>query len=77
MSLAMTTKSIGIDADAVAFGLSDRYTWLQEDFPREDGAARRPLPHDEDLQPKPALRTLRRELASARHRHPLWRSRRR
>jgi endo-1,4-beta-xylanase len=36
------------------FGLSDRYTWLQEDFPRRDGAARRPLPFDENLQPKPA-----------------------
>ena len=39
----------------ITFGLSDRYTWLQEDYPREDGAARRPLPYDEDLQPKPAL----------------------
>ena len=38
----------------VTFGLSDRYTWLQEDFPRRDGAARRPLPFDENLQPKPA-----------------------
>jgi endo-1,4-beta-xylanase len=36
------------------FGLSDRYTWLQEDYPRRDGAARRPLPFDENLQPKPA-----------------------
>jgi endo-1,4-beta-xylanase len=35
-------------------GLSDRYTWLQEDFPRRDGAARRPLPFDDQLQPKPA-----------------------
>ena len=34
----------------ITFGLSDRYTWLQEDYPREDGAARRPLPYDEDLQ---------------------------
>jgi endo-1,4-beta-xylanase len=38
----------------ITFGLSDRYTWLQEDFPRRDGAARRPLPFDENLQPKPA-----------------------
>jgi endo-1,4-beta-xylanase len=38
----------------LTFGLSDRYTWLQEDFPRRDGAARRPLPFDENLQPKPA-----------------------
>ena len=40
----------------ITFGLSDRYTWLQEDYPREDGAARRPLPYDdEDLSRKPAL----------------------
>jgi endo-1,4-beta-xylanase len=38
----------------LTFGLSDRYTWLQEDFPRQDGAARRPLPFDANLQPKPA-----------------------
>jgi endo-1,4-beta-xylanase len=61
----------------ITFGLSDRYTWLQEDYPREDGAARRPLPYDEDLQPKPALRALRRELRTAPRRRPLWRSRRR
>jgi GH35 family endo-1,4-beta-xylanase len=34
-------------------GLSDRYTCLQEDDPRRDGAAQRPLPFDENLQPKP------------------------
>ena len=61
----------------ITFGLSDRYTWLQADYPREDGAARRPLHYDEELQPKPALRALRRELASAPRRRALWRSRRR
>lgn len=58
----------------MTFGLSDRYTWLQEDYPRDDGAARRPLPYDEDLDPKPALRALRRELRSAPRRRPIWRS---
>ena len=61
----------------ITFGLTDRYTWLQEDYPREDGAARRPLPYDEDLNGKPALRALRRELRSAPRRRPLWPSRRR
>ncbi|WP_375433514.1 endo-1,4-beta-xylanase [uncultured Friedmanniella sp.] len=56
----------------MAFGLSDRYTWLQEDFPREDGAARRPLAFDEDLHAKPAYRALRHALAHAPHRKPLW-----
>jgi endo-1,4-beta-xylanase len=56
----------------MSFGLTDRYTWLQEDLPREDGAARRPLPFDEDLAPKPAYRALARALCDAPRRRPLW-----
>jgi endo-1,4-beta-xylanase len=56
----------------MTFGLTDRYTWLQEDLPREDGAARRPLPFDEDLRRKPAYRSLARSLAGAPGRRPLW-----
>jgi endo-1,4-beta-xylanase len=56
----------------MSFGLSDRYTWLQEDLPREDGADRRPLPFDEDLRPKPAYRALARSLAEAPGRRPRW-----
>ncbi len=55
-----------------SFGLTDRYTWLQEDLPREDGAARRPLPFDEELQQKPAYRSMARALARAPRRAPLW-----
>ena len=72
-----TTLSVPAVKSLITFGLSDRYTWLQEDYPREDGADRRPLPYDDDLQPKPALRALRRELAEARRRRALWRSCRR
>jgi endo-1,4-beta-xylanase len=54
----------------VTFGLSDRYTWLQEDFPRDDGAPRRPLPFDEALDPKPAFDALQRALSSAARRQP-------
>jgi endo-1,4-beta-xylanase len=61
----------------MTFGLSDRYTWLQEDYPRDDGAARRPLPFDDQLEPKPALHALSRELDDARRRRQLWRLRRR
>ena len=57
----------------MSFGLTDRYTWLQEDLPREDGAARRPLAFDEDLKPKPAWRALANGLKCAPRRRPLWR----
>lgn len=53
------------------FGLSDRYTWLQEDFPRKDGAARRPLPFDENLQPKPAYDAILQAFEDAPVRTPL------
>jgi endo-1,4-beta-xylanase len=57
----------------MTFGLSDRYTWLQEDYPREDGAPRRPLPYDEKLRPKPAYHAIQSALAAAPRRNLLWR----
>ena len=60
-------------ASLVTFGLSDRYTWLEEDYPRLDGAPRRPLPFDERLRPKPAYEALARSLAAAPARNALWR----
>jgi endo-1,4-beta-xylanase len=59
-------------ASVITFGLSDRYTWLQEDTPREDGAARRPLPFDEDLASKPMYAALFETLEAAPEREPLW-----
>ncbi len=59
----------------MTFGLSDRYTWLQEDYPRDDGRARRPLPYDSSLRGKAALSELRLALYDAPRRRPLWRSR--
>ena len=53
------------------FGLSDRYTWLQEDFPRTDGAARRPLPFDENLQPKAAYTAILNAFNAAPSRTPI------
>ena len=36
----------------ITWGLSDRYTWLTDFYPRSDGAAVRPLPLDENFQRK-------------------------
>jgi endo-1,4-beta-xylanase len=52
LSVALQEPAVKV---VLSFGLSDRYTWLQEDFPRKDGNPRRPLPFDQNLQPKPAV----------------------
>jgi endo-1,4-beta-xylanase len=56
----------------VSFGLSDRYTWLDEDYPRADGAPRRPLPFDDAMEPKPSFDTFHELLGSASPRQPIW-----
>lgn len=62
-----------VDVSAVlTFGLSDRYTWLQQDYPRRDGAARRPLPFDAALHATPAHTAIQDALSGAALR-PLWR----
>jgi endo-1,4-beta-xylanase len=60
----------------VSFGLSDRYTWLQEDYPRDDGAARRPLAFSESLRAKPAYWAMLRQLRRAPDRDSVLRARR-
>jgi endo-1,4-beta-xylanase len=39
--------------DIMAWGMSDRYSWLQGRSPRPDGLAKRPCPYDADFRPKP------------------------
>lgn len=67
LAVALDEPAVGT---VVTFGLSDRYTWLEEDLPRTDGAPRRPLPFDEELEPKPAFDALEASLASASSREP-------
>jgi endo-1,4-beta-xylanase len=37
----------------MAWGLTDKYSWLQGWWPRKDGVAKRPCPFDADCRPKP------------------------
>lgn len=55
----------------VAFGLTDRHSWLDEE-PREDGAHRRPLLFDRRLRPKPAYDAVSRAFRHAPKRTLLW-----
>jgi endo-1,4-beta-xylanase len=56
----------------VAFGLTDRYTWLDEDQPRDDGTHRRPLAFNRVLEPKPAYYAISHAFRHAPERKPLW-----
>jgi endo-1,4-beta-xylanase len=53
----------------ISFGLTDRYTWLDEDMPRDDGSHRRPLAFDRHLRTTPAYHAIHRKLAHAPWRH--------
>ncbi|HLO83777.1 MAG TPA: endo-1,4-beta-xylanase [Nostocaceae cyanobacterium] len=49
LSVALQEKAV---IAVITWGLSDRYTWLSEFYPRSDGAAVRPLPFDQNFRPK-------------------------
>ncbi len=49
--------------EVTTWGFTDRYTWIDDVF----GEGLRPLPFDEEYQPKPALRAIRDELAGVGH----------
>lgn len=67
---------VTLDESAVkvvnCFGLTDRYTWLDEDYPRSDGAHRRPLAFDSDLKAKPAYFAISHSFRHAPKRNLLW-----
>lgn len=44
----------------VTWGLTDRYSWVGDTFPRGDDAKARPLPLDADYRPKPMMSVLER-----------------
>ena len=73
--LDVTLESHYVKA-VVSFGLSDRYTWLDEDMPRSDGTHRRPLAFSRSLRTKPAYHAMHRRLAHAPVRHRAFRLRR-
>jgi endo-1,4-beta-xylanase len=45
--------SYGQLGDILAWGMSDRYSWLQQRTPRPDGLPKRPCPYDAEFRPKP------------------------
>jgi endo-1,4-beta-xylanase len=67
---------VALDEPAVkallTFGLTDKYSWLNEDYPRHDGARRRPLPFDNKFHRKPAYWALHQSLLHTKRRKPLW-----
>jgi len=69
---------VALDEPAVSvvssFGLSDRYTSLQEDVPPTEFDKRRPLAFDRKLRPKPAFHAIRHSLRHAPKRWPIFKT---
>lgn len=51
--------------DVLAWGMTDRYSWLQGRTPRSDGLPKRPCPYDADFRPKPLREALAASLRGA------------
>lgn len=55
----------------MAWGMTDRYTWLQGRWPRQDGLAKRPTPYDTDFRAKPLRQAMAAAFEAAASRPPL------
>ncbi|TAF06983.1 MAG: glycosyl hydrolase family 10 [Nostocales cyanobacterium] len=62
LSAALDEKAV---IAVINWGLSDRYTWLSEFYPRSDGAPVRPLPLDANMQRKLAWNAIARAFDNA------------
>lgn len=51
--------------DVLAWGMCDKYSWLQSFTPRPDGAPLRPTPYDAQFRPKPLHAAIGRQFAAA------------
>jgi endo-1,4-beta-xylanase len=49
----------------MAWGIVDKYSWLQNTSPRPDGLPKRPTPYDDDFQPKPLRDAIAQAFAAA------------
>jgi endo-1,4-beta-xylanase len=55
--------------DVLAWGMVDRYSWLNGFDPRKDGTMKRGTPYDKDFRPKPLREAIASAFASAASRH--------
>ncbi|MGK6356726.1 endo-1,4-beta-xylanase [Sphingomonas sp. DT-207] len=51
--------------DVLAWGMCDKYSWLQSFTPRADGAPLRPAPYDAQFRPKPLYAAIGKQFAAA------------
>ena len=66
LGLMLSYKQMG---DVLAWGMSDRYSWLQGRWERPDGLPKRPCPYDSDFKPKPLREAIAAAFANASSRH--------
>jgi endo-1,4-beta-xylanase len=51
--------------EVLAWGMVDKYSWLQKHEPRQDKLAKRPAPYDDDYKAKPLREAIARALRAA------------